>query len=95
MDDILDGIAMAIVAFRCSNLKPPTAMLLESHEEGMRFLSALRQKGEWMAVVGDPSLGHEMQMADGSVWMEIKVMNVAIRWPANKMAVTDGSWRHT
>lgn len=92
--DILDVIATTCHAFKSANLKPPSVMLLASHEEGIDFLSAVRQEARWMAVVGDPSLGHVVEMADGSVWMELKVMDIAIRWPANKVATPDGSWRY-
>ena len=92
--DIFDGIARIRHEFLRANLKPPTVILLESHEEGMRMLSAIRQRGDWIAVVGSADLGHERQMSDGSVWMEIKVMGIAIRWPANRMAMPDGTWRH-
>lgn len=57
MSDILDGLAQVRVTFMRENLKPPTVMLLESHEEGMRFLSNIRQSNHWTAVVGSPDLG--------------------------------------
>jgi hypothetical protein len=92
--DILDAIATTRRAFKSANLEAPTAIFLGSHEEGMRFLSAVRQESQWIAVCGDPSLGHAVELADGSVCMEIKVMDVAIRWPANRYANSDGSWRY-
>ena len=92
--DILDAIATIRHAFMATNLEAPTVILLGSHDEGMRFLSAVRQEARWLAVVGDPSLGHVVEMADGSAWMEVKVMDIAIRWPANRVAMRDGTWRH-
>jgi hypothetical protein len=92
MDDILDGFAQVRATFMRAGLKPPTTMLLESHEEGMRFLGALRQKDIWVTTVGDPNLGKPIEMADGSVWMECQVMGIAVRWPANRWATPDGSW---
>lgn len=92
--DILDGIAKMRCAFLAANLKPPSTILLESHEEGMRFLTEMRQECNWVAMAGDPALGQPIEMADGSVWMEIKVMGVAVRWPATRYAMPDGSWRH-
>lgn len=94
MSDIFDGLATVRVAFLREHLEPPTVMLLESHDEGMRFLSAVRQTTHWMAMVGDPSLGMPIEMADGSAWMELKVMDFKIRWPANKVAMPDGSWSY-
>jgi hypothetical protein len=84
MRDILDGLAQVRATFMRENLKPPTAMLLESHEEGMQFLSNIRQSSHWTAVVGSPDLGRVVEMADGSAWMECKVMDIAVRWPARQ-----------
>lgn len=89
MSDILDGLAQVRITFIRENLKPPTVMLLESHEEGMRFLSNIRQSVQWSAVVGSPDLGRVVEMADGSAWMECKVMGIAVRWPANRVADLD------
>lgn len=92
MSDILDGFAQVRATFMRENLKPPTVMLLESHEEGMRFLSSIRQSIRWAAVVGSPDLVREVGMADGSVWMECKVMDIVVRWPAKRMARPGGRW---
>ena len=92
--DILDGLAQVNVAFKREGLKPPTVMLLESHEEGMRFLSSIRQSNCWSALVGSPDLGRVVEMADGSAWMECKVMGIAVRWPANRIARPDGGWSY-
>ena len=94
MSDILDGLAQVRITFMREQLKPPTVMLLESHEEGMRFLSAIRQTGAWTAVVGSADLGRLVEMADGSAWMECKVMDIAVRWPANRIATPDGGWSY-
>ena len=94
MPDIMDGLAQVRIAFMRANLKPPTVILLESHEEGMRFLSEIRQQGAWTAVVGSSDLGHLVEMADGSAWMECKVMDIAVRWPANRVASHDGTWSY-
>lgn len=93
--DILDGIASIRVAFLAANINPPTTILLKSHEEGMRFLSAVRQTSQWVAVIGSPDLGRPVEMADGSAWMEVTVMGIAVRWPANRTATPDGSWSYT
>jgi hypothetical protein len=90
--DILDGLASIRHAFLRANLKVPTTILLESHDEGMRFLSAIRQKGNWFAEPGSPDLGKAITMSDGSVYMECTVMRIAVRWPANKLATRDGKW---
>lgn len=87
--DILDAIATIRHAFRSVNLEPPTVILLGTHKEGMRFLSAVDQMVLRFATVGSTSCGHVVEMADGSAWMEIKVMDIAIRWPANKDVVSN------
>ena len=93
-DDIVDAIAKFRVAFLRENMKPPTTIMLESHEEGMRFLSYLRDTSTWTAVVGSPSLGQPIEMADGSIVMEIEIMGMKVRWPANRWATPDGSWSY-
>lgn len=94
MEDMLDGMVRINAAFQASNLKPPTTILLESHEEGMRFISAVRQTNQWVAVIGSPDLGWPVEMADGSVWMEVEVVGIKVRWPANRIATPDGSWAY-
>ena len=95
MADIFDSLARVRMAFLQANLEPPSVMLLQSHEEGMRFLSAVRQSGNWTAMVGSPDLGRVTEMADGSAWMEVQVMGIKVRWPANRTATPDGSWSYT
>ena len=92
--DIFNGIARIRLEFLRADLKPPTVILLESHKEGIRLLSSIRQSGDWSAVIGTADLGHKRTMADGSVWMEIKIMDIAIRWPANRIAMPDGTFQH-
>lgn len=94
MSDILDGLAQVRLAFMQAQLKAPTVILLESHDEGMNFLSQILQSVHWTAVVGSPDLGRPVKMADGSTWMECTVMDIAVRWPANRIATSDGSWAY-
>lgn len=79
--DVVNVLAQVRVIFRREGLKPPAVMLLESREEGMRFLSAIRQT--WAACLSiqqQPPM-RVMEMADGLVWMECKVMDITVRWP--------------
>ena len=94
MSDILDGMAQIRATFARANITPPTAILLASHDDGMRFLRSISQK-DIVVHVGAPSLGKPMMMADGSAWMECIVMGIAVRWPANRTATPDGSWSYT
>ena len=90
MSDVLDGLMQVRATFMRANLKPPTVMLLESHEEGVRFLNEIAL----VAVIVSPDLTRVVEMADGSAWMECKVMNIAVRWPANRVARPDGCWSY-
>lgn len=90
--DFLDSIALLRVAFQREHLKPPTTILLESHDEGMRFLQSVRQTRHWVYVVGSPELGKPIEMADGTIWMQVELMGIKVRWPANQKAMPDGSW---
>lgn len=92
MKNIVDAIAEFRVAFIREDLKPPTVILLESHDEGMRLLSYLRDSSNWTATVGSRMLGKPVEMADGSVYMEIDLMGMKVRWPANCYATKDGTW---
>lgn len=92
--DLFDGLAMVRETFQRAGLKPPTVMLLESHDEGIRFLSSVRQQGDWVAVAGSGELGRVVEMADGSAWMSVQVMGIEVRWPANRFALPDGGWSY-
>lgn len=92
-EDVMDAIARVRWTFESAGLKPPTTLLLESPEEGMRFLSAVRQQCAWSAQIGDSALGKPVKMADGTLWMECKVMDVCVRWPVSRYAMPDGSFR--
>lgn len=94
MADILDGFAQVRLTFIRANLRPPSVLLLESHEEGVRFLSEIRQQRTWSAVVGSGALGQPIEMADGAVWMEVEIMGMKVRWPATRYAARDGSWSY-
>ena len=92
--DIMDSLALIRVSFLKNRLRPPTTLLLESHEEGMRFLSSIRQQALWTAIAGSGELGEPVETADGSVWMQVTVMGIHVRWPANRLAARDGSWSY-
>lgn len=92
MKDIVDAIAAFRVAFLRENMKPPSVILLESHDEGMRLLSYLRDSSNWTATLDSGMLGKPVEMADGSVYMEIELMGMKVRWPANRYATKEGTW---
>ena len=91
MNDILDAFARVRLAFVAANLNPPAAIHLPTHEDGMRLLSVVAQQ-PFLFV--DPSrMGMPVETADGSVFMECELMGTKVRWPANRRAMPDGSWR--
>jgi hypothetical protein len=92
--DILDALARMRNEFQSIGLKPPAVLMLESHRDGIAFLSEIRQSCTWTAEIGSPDLGSPIELADGSVWMEIHVMGFIVRWPANKYAMPNGRWAY-
>ena len=92
--DIIDAIARFRVAFLRENMKPPTVIILPDHEEGMRLLSYLRDTSTWSVAIGSPLLGIPIESADGTAYMEIDIVGMKVRWPANKYAMPDGSWKY-
>lgn len=90
--DIVDAIAAFRVAFLQANMKPPEVILLADHREGMYLLSYLRDSCNWTATTDSGMLGKPVEMADGSVYMEIELMGMKVRWPANHYATKDGTW---
>jgi hypothetical protein len=55
------------------------------------LLSHIRQSSIWRAPVGSPDFGHPIEDENGKKMMEIKVMDISIRWPANRYQLQDGS----
>lgn len=94
MSDVLDSIARIRMEFLALGLKPPVVIRLVSHEEGYRFLSSVRQSNQWITTAGSPNLGKPVLEADGTMVMEIEVMGVKVRWPADRLAKPDGSWAY-
>lgn len=94
MSDILDNLARVRTAFLACDMRPPTVLQLETHEEGVRFLRELRRQDAWTAVVGSGALGSVVECADGSAYMQVEVMGMKVRWPANRIATPDGSWSY-
>ncbi len=92
MSDFLDDLSKCLLAFRKHNLSPPASILLSSHDEGMLLLGELIQKSAWSFQVGDERLGEPVLMMDGTYWMEMKLLGVKIRWPANKYENSDGTY---
>ena len=86
MTDIIDAIARIQHEFRAINLNPPSVVLLKDHDDGMRLLCELHQRVHIVIPMGSDRGGRVIEHPDGSVWMEVEVYGMKIRWPAKKLA---------
>ena len=93
MTDILDALYTARAVFMRANLSPPDAIILASHEDGMRFMSAVKQ-GNIIYHDSLPPYGKPVTHPDGAVWMEAEFAGMKIRWPANRRAMETGGYRY-
>lgn len=82
--DILSGFVALRIAFQRQGLKVPVAIVLESAEEGMRFLSCMHDCG--------PSIRHYMD--EDVVMTTVKVMGVEVRWPSQHYMMADGEVKY-
>ena len=87
MTDIFDALYTVRAAFLRANLSPPDAIILATHEDGMRFLSAVKQDN--VIIYGGPGYQYAkpVEHPNGSVWMEVEAVGMKIRWPANRCAL--------
>lgn len=90
--DIIDGIAKVRLAFKAANMEAPAAIVLRGHEDGMRFLSSVRQQDIWTAEVGSPQLGKRIidRPIAGDDYMGIEIMGITVMWPAACYLDRDG-----
>ena len=91
MSDIFDDILGIAHNFKRAGLRPPEAIILESHEEGMRFLAAVRQQDFMIYTMPDDKV-KPIEHPDGSVWMEVSLYAMKVRWPANRVAMESGGY---
>lgn len=88
--DLLDAIYALHLAFRRQRMEPP-AIMLSSHDEGMRFVRGLI--GDAKFRVTDEM--YRLVMApDSSVWREFVFYGVTVRWPAVRTALPNGGWEY-
>ena len=93
-EDIVTELAKLCVAFRRLNLEPPEAIILKTHEDGVRLLHELTHERVMMLMCSpDGRYGRPIEHPDGSVWMEIEIYGLKIRWPANRLAMASGGYR--
>ncbi len=85
--DILSNIRSL---FLKHNLKIPRAIILNSHEDGMQFLSSLAQN---QLALSKPDNLKIIEHSDGSSWQSMMVMGIEIHWPANIIATKSSRYR--
>jgi hypothetical protein len=90
-NNIFDALHGVRLAFKRADLEAPAAIVLKTHEDGMRFLSALRDSG--MMVYTAPHYAYKpVEHPDGSIWMEAEFAGMKIHWPANRYATQAGGY---
>ena len=87
--DILEAFITIRRAFQGCNLEVPEAVILKSHEEGMRLLASIHQNNLHFT---PGKIGKPIEHPDGSVWMEMEVVGIKVRWLAMKFANPDGGY---
>ena len=94
MSGLLDAIRSTNRAFQQVNAAAPEAIILATNEEGMRLFCELQQMRSWQpyAALEAGSFGKPVEHPDGSVWMEILVCGIKVRWPALKHALPNGGY---
>ena len=93
MNNILDAIYTVRAAFLRANLSPPDAIILASHDDGMRFLSTVKQDNIIYSAARHPYV-KPVEHPNGAVWMEVEAVGMKIRWPANRRAMETGGYRY-
>ena len=88
--DIIDSLAKISISFQELGFKPPAAILLADHDEGMRLLSELHQMARFTIPLGGERGGYPIEAPDGSVCMQVEVYGMKVRWPAQRLAFEGG-----
>lgn len=90
-DDIFEALYEVRANFIRAGLEPPQAIILATHKDGMRFLSAIAGSG--MATYRAPDPAYKpINHPDGSVWMEAEFAGIKIHWPANRYVTGNGGY---
>ena len=91
--DVIDALMQVSYAFKKLNMEVPDAILLKSNEQGLRLLSELHQMSYMIIPFDADRGGSVLEHPDGSVWMEVEVYGMKVRWPAKKLALPQGGYR--
>lgn len=93
MGDIIDAIAEFRVACERAGFKPPSVILLDDVEEGRKLMCELMATNAQRFVTLAPGeFGKPIEHPDGSVWMEIEIVGMKVRWPARQFALPGGGY---
>lgn len=72
------------------SLSPPAVIILEDHDQGMSLLCELKETNRLVYQPG--AWGTPVEHPDGSVWMEIEIEGMKVRWPAMQYAKHGGGY---
>ncbi len=89
--DVLDMLYSVRMAFRRADMEVPAAIVLASHEDGMRLLAAIDATGAMIYTVPGAT-AKPVEHPDGSIWMEVQFAGMKIHWPANRFAIQAGGY---
>ncbi len=89
MGGIFDAFLRIRHEFQRAHMKVPSIIILEDHDEGMRLLGVVHKH----LLVYMPKPPEPIHHPDGSVYMEVEVVGIKVRWPANRIALQSGGYR--
>lgn len=90
MADILDSLYAARTAFLAADLSAPAAIVLATHDDGIRFLQAINAAAIRYTAPNQHS--KPVEHPDGSIWMGAEFAGMKIHWPANRYAMEAGGY---
>ena len=93
MKDIFEVLFDTRAAFIAAGFESPAVITLATHDDGMKLLMTIQQRHQLIITSTSQQYGIPIEGPDGTVWMEIELMGLKIRWPANRMAFQDGRSR--
>lgn len=90
--DIFDEIARFRTAFIANHLSPPDVIILKTRDDGLKLIHAIAKQDRFYVPT---DFLKEVMHPDGSVYMEFELVGAKIRYPANRQAMEDGSYKFT
>lgn len=85
MNEILDAVLRLQRAFKMHDMDAPEVLILKTREAGLRLEHFLASKN----VVDMPQeRAKPVEHPDGSVYMEMEIAGMKVRYPANRVAIS-------